>query len=236
MRTESTHEWLTIHEASTLVGVSPATLRRWSNAGDVRTFTTPGGHRRFSRAAVLGMLPPANRGRPALASLGQSTAAITRAYRRSVRGSLVWPASIAALAPTDREPFRACGRSIVSALIDYLDADAPREAARRLAVAEAAIARHGQIAALHGVPLRDTVALFLRFRAPLLHELAAVARRRALDATDATGLLEAATDAIDRLMPALIAGHEDVNSAHPACQPACATGVLDVPQHPARRP
>jgi len=236
MRTEPTHEWLTIHEASALVGVSPATLRRWSNAGDVRAFTTPGGHRRFSRAAVLGMLPPARRAHPSMASLGQTSAPIARACRRSVRSSLAWPASIAALPPTAREPFRACGRSIVSALIEYLDADAPREASRRLADAQAATARQGQIAALNGVPLRDTVELFLRFRAPLLHELAAMARRRALDATDATGLLEAATDAIDRLMTALIAGHEDGQAAHPVCQPACATGVLDVPQHRARRP
>ena len=46
-------EWLTIRAASALVGVSVATLRRWCDAGLVRVFTTPGGHRRFSRAAVL---------------------------------------------------------------------------------------------------------------------------------------------------------------------------------------
>ena len=50
-------EWLTLSEACALVGVSPATLRRWSDNGDVRSFTTPGGHRRFSRSAILGLLP-----------------------------------------------------------------------------------------------------------------------------------------------------------------------------------
>ncbi len=50
-------EWLTLHEACSLVGVSPATLRRWSDNGDVSTFTTPGGHRRFARSAILGLLP-----------------------------------------------------------------------------------------------------------------------------------------------------------------------------------
>jgi glutamyl-tRNA reductase len=54
-------EWLTMHEACELVGVSAATLRRWSDNGEVRAFTTPGGHRRFSREAILGLLPaPAN--------------------------------------------------------------------------------------------------------------------------------------------------------------------------------
>lgn len=56
-QTSVREEWLTLHEACSLVGVSPATLRRWSDNGDVRTFTTPGGHRRFARSAILGLLP-----------------------------------------------------------------------------------------------------------------------------------------------------------------------------------
>ncbi|HEY7893119.1 MAG TPA: helix-turn-helix domain-containing protein [Solirubrobacteraceae bacterium] len=56
-------EWLTLQEACALIGVSPATLRRWSANGDVRTFTTPGGHRRFARSAILDLLPvPQGRG------------------------------------------------------------------------------------------------------------------------------------------------------------------------------
>ncbi len=55
-QTSVREEWLTLHEACSLVGVSPATLRRWSNNGDVSTFTTPGGHRRFAKSAILGLL------------------------------------------------------------------------------------------------------------------------------------------------------------------------------------
>jgi len=50
-------EWLTVREASELIGVSPATLRRWSDNGEITTFTTPGGHRRFARSAIMGLLP-----------------------------------------------------------------------------------------------------------------------------------------------------------------------------------
>lgn len=206
---EQSREWLTIREASALVGVSPATLRRWCNAGDVRAYTTPGGHRRFARAAVLGMLPPASRVRPTVASLGQTAGSITRAYRRAARGPLAWPAAIEALGSPAREPFREGGRTIVTALAEYLDAAGSHDAARRLEVAQLAAARQGQLASRHGVTLGDTVQLFLRFRAPFLHQLGTVARRRCLDATAATDLLETATDAFDRLMPALIAGHEE---------------------------
>lgn len=49
---------LSVHEACALLGVSPATLRRWSDAGDVPAFTTPGGHRRFARQDILDLLVP----------------------------------------------------------------------------------------------------------------------------------------------------------------------------------
>jgi excisionase family DNA binding protein len=55
-------EWLSVHEACELLGVVPATLRRWSTAGRVPSFTTPGGHRRFSRLEILSLLPSQNSG------------------------------------------------------------------------------------------------------------------------------------------------------------------------------
>ena len=40
--------WIGLGEASRSLGVNESTLRRWSDAGLVQTFRTPGGHRRFS--------------------------------------------------------------------------------------------------------------------------------------------------------------------------------------------
>lgn len=67
--TAAREEWLTVREACAMVGVSPATLRRWSDDGHVTAFTTPGGHRRFSRTTILDLLPdpaptPANGAQP----------------------------------------------------------------------------------------------------------------------------------------------------------------------------
>jgi excisionase family DNA binding protein len=44
----STAAWLSLHEASHRLNVHPATLREWADRGRIRTFRTPGGHRRFS--------------------------------------------------------------------------------------------------------------------------------------------------------------------------------------------
>jgi excisionase family DNA binding protein len=39
--------WLTVSEASRFLGVSEPTLRKWTDAGRVAAFRTPGGHRRY---------------------------------------------------------------------------------------------------------------------------------------------------------------------------------------------
>jgi len=46
MRNEK-RRWLTLSAASKLLGVHPATLRQWADAGQVPSYRTPGGHRRF---------------------------------------------------------------------------------------------------------------------------------------------------------------------------------------------
>src|SRR5438270_12347716 len=44
--------WLSLDEAAKRLSVHPATLREWADKGQIRTFRTPGGHRRFSEADV----------------------------------------------------------------------------------------------------------------------------------------------------------------------------------------
>jgi hypothetical protein len=116
----------------------------------------------------------------------------------------------------------------VAALVEYLDATSSRDSAERLASAECAAAAFGRVAAGVPIPLSDTVALFLRFRAPFLHELGAAARRESLGAAEATGLLEAASDAIDRLLPALVAGCEGASEQARSSVPAGRNGARPI--------
>lgn len=53
-------EWLTSSEASMLVGIHPITLRAWADAGIVRLFRTPGGHRRFRRSDLVTFIETKN--------------------------------------------------------------------------------------------------------------------------------------------------------------------------------
>ncbi len=48
--------WLSLGRACDILGVNETTLRHWADAGRIRAFRTPGGHRRFSRDDLNGLI------------------------------------------------------------------------------------------------------------------------------------------------------------------------------------
>ncbi len=48
----SDDEFLTPQEAARLLRVAPVTVRQWAQRGELAFHTTPGGHRRYARAAI----------------------------------------------------------------------------------------------------------------------------------------------------------------------------------------
>lgn len=55
----------TSSQAARYLGVSLATVRRWTDAGHVACYRTPGGQRRFSRAQLDGFIASMQRTGPA---------------------------------------------------------------------------------------------------------------------------------------------------------------------------
>src|SRR5512141_1472880 len=106
-------DWVSLGPASRLLGVDPDTLRRWADAGRVRAFATPGGHRRFSRTDLERMAAARRPGRRLLATLGATTDRVSRAYARSYRadGS---PPGLERFEPDARAALRAEGRRLVA--------------------------------------------------------------------------------------------------------------------------
>lgn len=191
-----------------MLGIAPGTLRRWADDGRVPVFTTPGGHRRFPREALRGLLPANRTRRPTLSRLGTSPERIARAYRARPGGipaqARPW---VADLPPEAREAFRERGRDLVRLLLEHLDATTRVEAANRLRQAAGLAASYGRESAQLGASLSETVERFLSFRAPFVAELAALARKRGLDTREATALLADAEAATDRLLVGLMTGH-----------------------------
>ena len=200
-------DWVGLSEASRVLGVSPATLRRWSDAGRLRVFTTPGGHRRFSRAALQRLLPADRSRRPAIGGGGLTPTRIARSYRRASRviaPELSW---VLALTDSQKTLFRERGQMLAASLLQYLDAAEPETADRHLKAAAGSAAEYGRIAAGLGLSLSQTVEGFLRFRAPFHQELAIAARRRGFDTAESTDLLVTTERAMDQLLVATMTGH-----------------------------
>jgi excisionase family DNA binding protein len=200
-------EWLGLSEASRLLGVSAATLRRWSDAGRLRVFTTPGGHRRYSRETLERLLPADRSRRPTLGTAGLTPSRIARTYRRTVRGAPAELPWVLVLTDEQRTLFRERGQLLAAELLQHLDAVHPEAAAHHLKEAAASAAEYGRIAAAQGLSLSQAVEGFLRFRAPFHHELVVATRRRGFDVAETTELLEAAERAMDELLVATMTGH-----------------------------
>jgi excisionase family DNA binding protein len=200
-------DWVGLAEASRVLGVSPATLRRWSDAGRLRVFTTPGGHRRFSRASLERLLPADRQRRPAIGGAALTPSRIARGYRRASRDTPVELPWVLTLTEAQRTLFRERGHILASSLLEHLDATQPESAAHHLKEASTSAAEYGRVAASLHLSLSQTIEGFLRFRAPFHHELAVAARQRGFDAAETGDLLESAERAMDQLLVATMTGH-----------------------------
>ena len=199
-------EWLTVQDACNLLGVSPATLRRWSAAGDVQAFTTPGGHRRFARSTILSLLPDPSRTRPSLEDLGVTAERMIRAYRRNMLQATRGVSWLGRLDETGLATLRRLGRQIAAGLLDAIDAASEDERQAAMSGAVSAAADYGRVASRAGGAVTETVEAFLRFRMLFLDELVQVARRQGLDTVESTRLVVDATTATDGLLAPMLAG------------------------------
>jgi excisionase family DNA binding protein len=198
-------DWLSLGPASRFVGVDPDTLRRWADAGRVRAFATPGGHRRFSRADLERLVTIRRPGTRPMAALGATSDRLARVYAKAYRdGDPVAPDRLRTEA---RDALRSDGRRLVAVLLAYLDATTPADRTRWEDEAVALIGTAGLRLADAGSDVQEVVAIYLRARQPLLGELAAMGRRRALDTTQLASLYERAIGLLDRLLVHLIEVH-----------------------------
>ena len=191
--------WLSLGPASRLLGVDPDTLRRWADAGKVRSFATPGGHRRFSRADLERVAAARRSGRPSLAALGATPERFTQAYARSYRSGSAAPAA-SSVDAQDRAAFRTEGRRLVETLVAYLDAT---DAMSRAALEHQAVEAIDQTARRLGATRMDpaaATAAFISARAPFLSALESLGRRRSLDAPAVMVLYADASGLLDRLL------------------------------------
>lgn len=194
-----------------MLGVSPATLRRWSAAGEVEAFTTPGGHRRFSLNTLKALLQQGSGDVSRPAALGESADRMIRVMRRHARtATQAVPDTV--LDEDLRATMAALGRRLATALLAHLDAETSSQAARAIADAEEAAAEHARLGVRSGVQLAEVVGVFVRFRSMFVDELADAAVRHGLTSVEATSLVNRGGAAADRALAAMVAAWEDLTT------------------------
>jgi excisionase family DNA binding protein len=119
-------KWLSLQEASEILGVHPSTLRQWADAGKIPTVRTPGKHRRFAESDVRALLEPEPLQPPGVQLLVQS--ALGRTRLEIGGGKLNEQSWYQRFDEADKVEHRELGRKLLSLVIQYLTQPSDRPA------------------------------------------------------------------------------------------------------------
>lgn len=207
----STGDWLTLQDASEMLGVATSTLRRWGDAGRVPMKRTLGGHRRFARAEIARLagghaarteLMPSAPAHPA--AQAHAWAIDSHAMARQE-----WHARLAARPGADR--MRGLGQRLLGLLIQYINRR--EDDSRFLKEARAVGSSYGGEAQQAQVSMHDTVEAFLFFRSSfseLAMPLPGIAQPT--DLAEAVALQARINRIMDAILLGVIAGYETSRS------------------------
>ena len=199
--------WISLSRACNLLGVNESTLRRWADAGYVRSFRTPGGHRRFAEDDLRGLMAGQGRQGPAsYGSLGHlALMRIRRRLQRDTRRQAHW---YAGMPDGDRERLRSLGQRLVNLVSEYLSRGSRRS--RLMEEARQIGHQYGREFADNGLPVRDAVEAFIFFRKGLDDAAIELAHRGNLSAEEAVEVWELMAGLADQILLAMADAYEEV--------------------------
>ncbi|MBF8299229.1 MAG: helix-turn-helix protein [Dehalococcoidia bacterium] len=154
--------WLSLGRACEILGVNETTLRHWANTERIRTFRTPGGHRRFSREDLNALTQGPAKAATDASNGSAPPSALERIRRRIGRSKGGHDRWLQYFDDEGRARMRVLGRRLVTLAVEY-----PSRRRRRADLQEEA--RHlgidyGRELASRNVGLADAVSAFIFFR------------------------------------------------------------------------
>lgn len=209
--------WLSIDEASQMLGVGQAALRRWSDEGKVPVYRTPGGHRRYREADLRAALrgdrasepqQPARRRMNHQVLTGLSFSGYQSDYLREVQ-SRSW---YRAYSPMQREELRLSGRRLVDLAVRSISGRGDRE--QTAEEARAIGRRYGVISAAANLSATDTVEAFIFFRSPVMQAVEQFIEEENLPAKRIVRIFAELIHFMDQVLIATIAAHADASTGH----------------------
>lgn len=200
--TAESDRWLTLGQACRLLNVDESTLRRWADAGQVRTFRTPGGHRRFADGDVRAIVQ--GRARRQYSDVGDIA---TRRIRQQLhrRGNHDWYDTVD---ETQREKLRPLGRRLMALVADYL----AKRGRKTSLLEEARVtgAEYGGELARSGMSLSQAMEAFTFFRRSLDQSAKQALAKAGTSAIESADVCEQIMALADEVLLGIAGAYEDV--------------------------
>ncbi|MGH2562141.1 MAG: helix-turn-helix domain-containing protein [Thermomicrobiales bacterium] len=201
--------WLSINEACRFLGVDQSTLRRWSDAGKVPVFRTPGGHRRYLEADLRALLgrSAGQQERPRVsrqALTDRSLMAYEDEYMRAARERRWFKVFSAAT----QDDYRRLGRRLVDLAVRYALVQAERDRVDYLREGQQIGEHYGRAGGRAGLSAVETVEAFLYFRFPVLRAVLGLIDDEGLAAKHAARVFVEIGHFMDQVLLATVRTHE----------------------------
>ncbi len=203
-------KWLSIHDACRLLGVDQSTLRRWSDSGKVPVFRTPGGHRRYSEAALQAMVGNGSRRferkkDTARQLADQSRSGFVDEFWRTARERRWYRA----YSPSQLEDLGRLGRRLIDLALRYAQAAAGPERFSLLDEGRQIGAQYGRVGSMAGLSSAEAVEAFLYFRTPVVHSLSSMTEGGRMGSGAMLQITSEVNAYLDQVLLAMVREHEE---------------------------
>ena len=200
---------ITISDAASLLGVSEAALRRWTDEGKLKAFITPGGHRRYlpSELKKFASVQTKTLGIKDLVGELEETISEHREIAKNYLQKIPW---FGDLSPKSQEQLADIGRSLLRLIIKYIS-EPPRRKETLEQVRQVG-ASLGDMSARLQIPLTDSIEAFLLHRDPIINAVTYLMKKRESFGGRIAGVIPMIGQVMDEALIALVAAHQKARS------------------------
>lgn len=205
--------WVTLGAAAKLLGVSESTIRRWADAGEIRSYRTSGGHRRILAEDLKHIVATVQPAQAARDPGRISDLAIARVKRRlHPRGRAAAHApTFETLSPAALDRLRLLGRQVVDLFSHFITGTLRKD--RAIEDARSIGREYGRTLVAEQVRLTTAVATFNALRRSLEETAAQIASEAGLSTEEAVDAIENLHEIADSLLEGLASVYESAPSA-----------------------
>jgi excisionase family DNA binding protein len=199
--------WLTLGAASEQLGVSESTIRRWADAGEIRSYRTNGGHRRILEEDLLAIIANAGAAASTRDTDRISDLALARVKRRITRGRQGHSLDhFATMSPDAIDRLRQLGRQVVDLFALYIASDSKKE---RFTEDALTIGReYGRSLVAEQIGLTAAVATFNSMRRSLEETASQIASESGLSVEEAVEAVESTLELADHMLEGIVSVYE----------------------------